>query len=90
MHFDGGRKQIIHNNETNVFLVALVAKHPEELWQKCMRVLVQVHVVSGQKLLQKLRFLALHRLDDELVIVRQEEEASGSTRICQLSQGFKA
>ena len=81
MHFDGGRQQVVHDNDANILLVALVAKHAKEFGQESVRVLVEVHVVSRQQFLKKLRLFVLHRFYDELVVVGQEKHTPRGARI---------
>ena len=83
VHFDFRWQQVVHDCESDVLLIALVGEHPEKLWQQCVRVLVEVHVVAGQELLEKLRLLVLHRLQDELVVVCQVEDAPRRPRVAQ-------
>ena len=83
MHLDVGGQQVVHDGEPDVLLVALVDVHAEELGQQRVRVLVQVHVVAGQQLLQELGLLVLHRLQDELVVVCQVEDAPRRPRVAQ-------
>ena len=71
MHFNTRGQQVVHDDQSDVLLVALVAEHPEELGQSCARVLLEVHVVAGQQLLEELRLLHADRLQDELVVIRQ-------------------
>lgn len=90
MHLNVGRQEIIHDDDTDVLLVALVHVHPKELWEQCMRILVQVHVVAGQELLQELGLLVLDSLQDEFVVVRQVEDGAGRSGIAQLNHGLAA
>ena len=39
MHFNTRGQDVVHDGETNVLLVAVVAEHPEELGQQRVRVL---------------------------------------------------
>lgn len=55
-----------------------------------MWILVEVHVVAGQELLQELGLLVLHSLQDEFVVVRQVEDGPGGARIAQFSHGLAA
>ena len=71
MHFNTRGQQVVHDDQSDVLLVALVAEHPEELGQSCARILLEVHVVAGQQLLEELRLLHADRLQDELVVIRQ-------------------
>lgn len=61
-----------------------IAVESEVLGEECSWILIQVHVVSRQKLLKKLRFLVLNCLDDKLPIISQVEDASGRPWIRQL------
>ena len=47
MHLDGRWQKVVHDYESNVFVVELVVEHSEEFGQESFRILHQVHVVSG-------------------------------------------
>lgn len=48
------------------------------------------HVVAGQQLLQELRLLVHHGLDDELVIAGDVEEGAAGAGVGELDQGLVA
>ena len=85
MHFNIGGEEIVHDCESDVLLVALVAIHPEELGQEGVRVLVQVHVVPGQELLQELGLFVLDGLQDKLVVVSKVEDTARGTGIAEFA-----
>ena len=76
MQLDKRRQQIVHRYQPHIFAVALIAVEAEELWQERSGVLVKVHVVTRQKLLQEFAFFMLHCLDDELIVIGQIEDGS--------------
>jgi hypothetical protein len=41
MHLDFGGEKVVHDGESDVLLVALVAIHPEKFWQQRPRILKQ-------------------------------------------------
>ena len=69
MHFHVGRKQVVHHHKPDVLLVALVAEHSKKLWQGCARVLLQVHVVTWEQLLEELCFFQAYSFQDELIVI---------------------
>ena len=81
MHSNTRGKQIVHDDQSDVLLVALIAEHGEELGQSGAGVLLQVHVIAGHQLLQELRLLHAHRLQDELIVLGQVENRSRGSRV---------
>ena len=71
MHFNTRREEVVHDDQPDVLLVALVAEHPEELGESCAWILLEVHVVTREELLEELRLLHADCLQDELVVIRQ-------------------
>lgn len=87
---DPRREQVVHDDEADVFRIAVVAVEAEKLWQQGSRVLHDVHVVAGQQLLQKFRLLVGDRLDDELVVVGHVEYGPAGTGVREFTQGSVA
>ena len=57
VHLDVGRQQVVHHGESDVLLIVHVHVHSEKLGQQGVRILIEVHVVPWQQLLQELRLL---------------------------------
>ena len=90
MHSNTRGKQIVHDDQSDVLLVALIAEHGEELGQGGAGVLLQVHVVAGQQLLQELGLLHADGLQDELIVIGQVKYGPRGSWVGQLSHGFIA
>ena len=88
MHFNIWWKKVVHHYEPDVLLVALVAEHSKKLRQGGARILLQVHVVTGQQLLEEFSFFQTDSFQDELIIIRQIKYRSRCPWVSQLSQGF--
>ena len=81
MHLYGSGQKIVHDDQPNVLLVALIAEHAEEFGESRAGILLQVHVVTGQEFLQELRLLHAHCLQDELIVLGQVENRSRGPRV---------
>jgi hypothetical protein len=46
----------------------LIAEQAKEFRQNSACILLQVHIITGQKFAQKVRFLVLNSFDDKLVV----------------------
>lgn len=90
MHAHGAGQQVVHHHDPDVLAPGLHAVQPVELGQQGAGVLVQVHVVSRQELLQELGLLVLHGFDDELVVAGHVEERAAGARVGELDQGLAA
>ncbi len=53
MHLDFGGEKVVHDGESDVLLVALVAIHPEKFWQQRPRILKQEYPGSALYLLYR-------------------------------------
>lgn len=90
VHLYGGWKEVVHDHEPNVLTSALIAVETVELRQESSWVLVQIHEIPRQQFLQKLGLLLLHSLNDELIIVRDVEDATRRSGVRRLFQGLVA
>ena len=51
VHAQLARQDVVHDNDADVLGVAAVAVQPEELGEQRSRVLVEIHVITGQEFL---------------------------------------
>ena len=90
MHFNTRRKKIIHDYQSDVLLITLITKHSEEFWQRCIFVLLKIHVVTGHELLQELRLFHTDGLQDKFIVLGQVKNGSGRPWVGQLSHRLAA
>ena len=84
VHFEAAGEQVVHYDNSHVLGVAAITIEPEELGKQRSRVLLQVHVVAGQQLLQEVGLLVLNCLEDEHVVLGDVEDGSRGSGVAQL------
>ena len=90
MHFYTRREKIVHDYQSDVLLITLITEHSEEFWQRCIFVLLKIHVVTRHELLQELSLFHTDSLQDKLIVLGQIKNGSGRPRVGQLSHWFTA